>query len=403
MSSAIQPDPISSAQSRLAALVLAAGYSSRMGEFKPLLPLGNATAFERSIGLFRAAGVEEVIAVLGHRAEELRPLAERCGARCVVNLRFDRGMFSSIVAGIRALPHCVDAAFILPADIPLVRVATVRQLARTWAASDAGILYPVFSGRRGHPPLIRRQILNDALAAGFESPLSTLLAGRESDALEVRVADRAIHMDMDTQADYHALLSLDARWDIPNRAECEEILDASHVAPHIIRHSRKVTEIANRIASALQQSGLELELNLKLVHAGALLDDLAKGQPDHAAVGASALRALGFDRVADVVAEHTELSAFSRLDETAIVYLSDKLVSGEDLVTLAQRFEPALIRFASDPAAQNAARKRMRIAQQVAGAVESRVGASLECIVNGESSSNKPIADAAKPDYVGAR
>src|SRR5580692_5523389 len=98
MNSPIQHhSPISSAGSRMAAIILAAGYSSRMGEFKPLLPIGGATAFERCIGLFRASGVEEVIAVLGHRADQLQPLAERCGARCVVNPQFDGGMYSSIV------------------------------------------------------------------------------------------------------------------------------------------------------------------------------------------------------------------------------------------------------------------------------------------------------------------
>jgi len=95
MSSASQPIPAEAVESRLAAIVLAAGYSSRMTDFKPLLPLAGSTAFERCIGLFRAAGVGEVIAVLGYRAEELQPLAERAGARCVFNPHFEQEMFSS--------------------------------------------------------------------------------------------------------------------------------------------------------------------------------------------------------------------------------------------------------------------------------------------------------------------
>src|ERR1700752_1252951 len=153
MNSANQHSLISSPCGGMAAIILAAGYSSRMGEFKPLLPIGGTTALERCIGLFRAAGVEEVIAVLGHRAEQLQTLAERSGARCLVNPQFDRGMYSSIVVGSRALPRWVEAAFVLPADIPLVRPATVRQLADNWGSSDASILYPVFEGLRGHPPL----------------------------------------------------------------------------------------------------------------------------------------------------------------------------------------------------------------------------------------------------------
>jgi hypothetical protein len=109
MSLAIQPVPAEAVESRLAAIVLAAGYSSRMAEFKPLLPLAGSTALERCIGLFCAACVAEVIVVLGHRAEELQPLAERAGARCIFNSRFEQGMFSSISAGSRALSSGVEA------------------------------------------------------------------------------------------------------------------------------------------------------------------------------------------------------------------------------------------------------------------------------------------------------
>src|ERR1035437_1975917 len=114
MSLAIQPVPAKAIESRLAAIVLAAGYSSRMAEFKPLLPLAGSTALERCIGLFHAAGVAEVIAVLGHRAEELQPLAERAGARCIFNSRFEQGMFSSLFARRRALSSGGEAAFGLP-------------------------------------------------------------------------------------------------------------------------------------------------------------------------------------------------------------------------------------------------------------------------------------------------
>src|ERR1035438_9300572 len=142
MNSAIQPVPPDVPAKGLAAIVLAAGFSSRMVEFKPLLPLAGAMALERSIGLFRAASITEVIVVVGHRAEVLRPLAERSGARSIFNEQFEQGMYSSIIAGCSALPAWVEAAFVLPADTPLVRPATVRQLAEAWASRRPGILYP---------------------------------------------------------------------------------------------------------------------------------------------------------------------------------------------------------------------------------------------------------------------
>jgi len=367
MNSAIQLVPPETAVEGMAAIVLAAGYSSRMGEFKPLLSLDGVTAFERCVGLFRSAGVTEVIAVLGHRADELRSLVERCGARSVHNPHFEQGMFTSLVAGSRALPDWARGAYVLPVDIPLVRAATVRQLAATFATKRCGIVYPVFEKHRGHPPLIARSILAEAAQDGSSGTLRSLLARHESGAADLPVADEAIHMDMDTPADYNALLVLASRRDIPTTAECEAILAELHVAESVIRHARKVAEVAHGLAYTLANSGLNL--NLELVQAGALLHDLAKGQPDHAAAGASILRAMNFPRVAEIVAAHTDLAPSFKLDESAIVYLADKLVRGEKEVTIAERFQPALDRFGNDPVALQAARRRKDIALEVALAV----------------------------------
>lgn len=67
------------------AVVLAAGYSSRMGEFKPLLPLGEVTVLERVVTLFHDAGISDVRVVTGHREADLKPRLERLGARAVAN------------------------------------------------------------------------------------------------------------------------------------------------------------------------------------------------------------------------------------------------------------------------------------------------------------------------------
>ncbi len=375
----------------MAAIVLAAGYSSRMAEFKPLLPLGGSTALGRCIGAFRAAGVTDVIAVLGHRADELQTLAERAGARCVHNLDFELGMFSSVVAGSRALSESAEAAFVLPADIPLVRPNTIRHLAAAFVLRGAGIVYPVFEGRRGHPPLIARKILVDTAEKDAAGPLSELLARYENEAIDLPVADQAIHMDMNTPAEYDELRALASSREIPTRAECEAILAVHAVEPAIVRHSRLVAGVAQRIAAALTHSGLSL--NQDLVRAGALLHDLAKGEAEHASVGAASLRSMDFPQVATVVASHTDLDFGGRIDESAIVYLADKLMSGERPVTIEQKFEVALRRFSDDPPALEAAQRRMTTVKAVALAVETRLGTTLASVVNGDSDTPaKPCA-----------
>jgi len=118
------------------------------------------------------------------------------------------------------------------------------------------------------------------------------------------------------------------------------------------------------------------------VRAGALLHDVAKGRPDHAIVGAEILRSMDFPQVATVVGAHTDLEfSGGQLDESAIVYLADKLVRGESVVTLDQRFQPAITRFSNNPLALHAAQRRMATAQAVALAVETRLGAPLASVV----------------------
>lgn len=371
----------SNAPHPLAAIVLAAGASSRMGTLKPLLPLAGIPALEHAITVFRQAGIGEVLVVLGHRAEELRPVAERCGARCVLNSHYADGMYSSVVVGARALSPSARGAFVLPADVPLVRAVTIRQLVAASLASRSGIVYPVFDRRRGHPPLIARSIL-DQVAGDQLGPLRTLLAVHEHSALEVPVADEAIHLDMDTPADFDRLQTLARRRAIPTSAECEAMLQLHHVAEDRIRHSEKVAELAAKIADALVAQGLAVDPDL--VHAGAMLHDIAKGQPKHAQAGADLVRGYGMPEVAAIVASHMKME-FDLLDERAIVYLADKLVSADRRVTLDERFASALLRFQDNPEALAAAQHRKAVAGQIAAAVESRAGVPLRAIFREES------------------
>ncbi len=149
---------------KISAIILAAGYSSRMGTLKPILKLGDKTILERAIRLFRDVGIEDVIVVVGHGAEQIIPIVHDCGARAVMNGQFDRGMFSSVQAGVNALSPESEAFFVLPVDIPSVSSQTIRDLLTAYWGGKSKIVVPAFQGRRGHPPLISAGYRNEILS-----------------------------------------------------------------------------------------------------------------------------------------------------------------------------------------------------------------------------------------------
>ena len=129
----------------ITAIILAAGYSSRMGVFKPLLDLGGWLIITRIIETCRQAGIDEIIVVAGYRKELIIPVIEGAGARAAVNDLYEDGMFSSVIAGISAMEHGPQAFIVLPADIPLVRAATIRSLVSSFMEGkkqDTGTIFP---------------------------------------------------------------------------------------------------------------------------------------------------------------------------------------------------------------------------------------------------------------------
>jgi molybdenum cofactor cytidylyltransferase len=191
---------------KISAIILAAGYSSRMGALKPILKLGDKTILERTIRLFRELGVEDVIVVVGHGAKETMPIVHDCGARAVMNEQFERGMFSSVQAGVEVLRPESEAFFVLPVDIPLVSTQTIRDLLAAYRGGKGKIVVPVFQGRRGHPPLISAGYRNEILSYCGDDGLRGFFRKHKRHSELVEVADEMILFDLDTPADYEALL-----------------------------------------------------------------------------------------------------------------------------------------------------------------------------------------------------
>ncbi len=258
----------------IAALILAAGYSDRMGSFKPLLSLGPSRAVEKAVGCFLAAGVPDIRVVVGHWAGEVIPAVSPLGVEIVENSRYDRGMYSSVLAGVSSLQHGIDAFFLLPGDIPLVKPQTIRELLQAYRDSSAGAFHPCYRGARGHPPLISARYIAGILSWEQPGGLREFLGQFEQEALNLEVEDPGILLDMDRPEDYQSMLDALGVTDIPDESDCHVLLKKSGVPGLVVAHSRLVAAIANKLAVHLNRSGSNLQLGL--VAAGGLLHDLAR-------------------------------------------------------------------------------------------------------------------------------
>jgi molybdenum cofactor cytidylyltransferase len=191
---------------RIGALILAAGQSSRMCEFKPLLEINGTSFIKHALYLFRNTGVKEIVTVIGHRFEELIPIIEEVSCHYVVNESYQVGMFSSIKKGTVELSDKCEAFFLLPVDIPCVRTATIKKLLETYSENPSTLVcYPQFEARRGHPPLIASSLINHILAHTGEGGMRRLLRNVKDQAINVPVDDPFVRLDVDTQEDFFRL------------------------------------------------------------------------------------------------------------------------------------------------------------------------------------------------------
>ncbi|HAS74894.1 MAG TPA: hypothetical protein DCS67_12185 [Clostridiales bacterium UBA8960] len=190
---------------RFAAVIVAAGYSSRMNQFKPLLPLGEITIIESTIDSFIKAGIKNVLVVIGHNADLIKPVLEKRKVKWVYNPNYDDGMYTSIKVGVDELDHNLDGFFMMPADIPFVKPETVVKLAEAFLESGKLVVYPVLNERRGHPPLISSKVRHDILSYDGTGGLKTLLNRYSDEAYHLMVDDEGILMDLDTTETYEAL------------------------------------------------------------------------------------------------------------------------------------------------------------------------------------------------------
>lgn len=188
-------------KSLFAAVILAAGASSRMGTPKALLDAGSGVCFlDRLAGTFLDAGCA-VYVVLGAQAALVQPAIRRGGEiQFVVNPDPSRGQLSSLQCGLRAVAPAAEAIFFSPVDAPGIARETILVLKDLLTGMDFAI--PIYEGKRGHPVLMKASAAPHFLDSPLEASARNILHARRSLTRYVEVVDPAILDDVDDAQDY---------------------------------------------------------------------------------------------------------------------------------------------------------------------------------------------------------
>jgi molybdenum cofactor cytidylyltransferase len=192
---------------RIAGVVLAAGSSSRMGTQNKLLSeIHGRTILNHTLANLKASKVDEIFVVLGHEADRVRASISLEGFHFIHNPHFARGMSTSLISGISALPRGVDGTLICLGDMPMVTSRMMDRLIRAFNPDKGcSICIPIYAGRRGNPVLWPADLFPEIKKLKGDVGARNLLSRHEDVVCKVQMDDPAVLMDIDTQEDLKAL------------------------------------------------------------------------------------------------------------------------------------------------------------------------------------------------------
>jgi molybdenum cofactor cytidylyltransferase len=193
----------------VAAIILAAGASRRMGEPKPLLPWGGRTLLAWELDQVMSSCADEIVVVLGNRSEAVRRSLGDGARFCVFNQRWPQGRATSLAAGARSLLERgvrADAVVVQNVDQP-TRAEIIDMLVAELRRSGADIVQPSYRGKSGHPVVLAGSLLSE-LAAVREETMGLRAVVDAHPPQLVEVDDAVVRLDLDTPDTLHEARAL---------------------------------------------------------------------------------------------------------------------------------------------------------------------------------------------------
>jgi molybdenum cofactor cytidylyltransferase len=195
------------ANEQIAAVVLAAGLSSRMGENKLLIELQGKSVVRHAVEMARTAGLSPILVVVGHQRERIAAALD--GDECVqvLNPQYASGMHTSLCAGIACVPSGCKAAVVMLADMPLVGAPMLRELVSTFQTTAAPLVVSTYEGVLAPPVLYSRALFSELLLDDSEGNGRRLIQRHRSRARELAWPATAL-LDLDRPEDVERVRAL---------------------------------------------------------------------------------------------------------------------------------------------------------------------------------------------------
>jgi molybdenum cofactor cytidylyltransferase len=300
--------------SRISAVILAAGRSSRMGSLKQLLPFGGTTILENVLKNLRQSQVDEIVLVLGFSADAIRREVPLDGVRVVVNEAYGDGMGTSLRRGIAEVSPEAGAALVVLADQPFVQAATIDRLIRVYREQNPQIVIPVYQGFRGNPVLLDRSVFPELLGLAGDIGCRAIFGSHTENIVKAPVDDIGVLLDIDTPGDFEKLQQAYERGDWG-----AELLESADLAGRDVGGAPQLVVVGQEaVASALMKLGRLMKFTVTVVDPLLTLDQ---------APGADRiLRVLDFARLAGEKAgeNYVVIASRGRFDEEAVEQALDR-------------------------------------------------------------------------------
>jgi molybdenum cofactor cytidylyltransferase len=187
----------------IAALILAAGMSRRMGSPKMVLPWKDTTVIGQVVKTITSAGIQEQYVVVGGDADKVDHALKAYPIHLVTNPNYASGeMVQSVRAGLQNLPAYIQSALIVLGDQPQIEVDTITAIINVYRETDSPLVVPSYQYKRGHPWLVKRALWQQIINLRPEETLRNFFKNNIDDIQYVLVTTPTILSDLDTPEDY---------------------------------------------------------------------------------------------------------------------------------------------------------------------------------------------------------